>query len=191
MSNRFSFHSFLFLSAGMLLCACIPPLRQSVHEAAFPVINDRLFLYPVIDSSSIDSMEGWPTDKPLQDLLRRNFRKMDNTLFAEFRRCEKYGLYELTDDSGGSNVRVSFVIGRFRLNKDTLSFPLRMTAWNPANNKDYSLTIDGRGLYRAKSAPKSPFHYLDVILADARRYFPYHKLSGVFCRPFRTRQGSP
>jgi hypothetical protein len=53
-----------------------------------------------------------------------------------------------------------------------------------ADKTERSFPISAFGMYRAKSRPKSPVHYLDILLADFRRSFPYRKMSGVFYRPY-------
>jgi hypothetical protein len=181
----------LWASLCVLFCGCIPKLRQKSPGAQFPVMNEKIFLYPVIDSSSLELLEGWPVDKPVQDILRRHFRTIDGALLADFRQCEKYGLYEMVEDSLLSSIRVTVVVGRFEFKKDMLSFPLRMNVRRMTDNTDRPFAFIAVGMYRAASRPKSAVHYLDMLLADFRRHFPYRKMSGVFFGPMGNRKGRP
>jgi hypothetical protein len=166
----------------MLFLTCAAFLPASAPQAVFPVINEKIYVYPVIDSSSIESFQGWPSEKPLQDILLDNFRKMHRAMVIELRQREKYGLYEIVEDSLLANVRLSFVINRFQLTKDTLTFPVHMTVQRMTDKTRGEFSIKSSGKYRAKSRPKSDVHYLDILLADFRRNFPYRKISGLFYR---------
>jgi hypothetical protein len=170
--------------------SCIPVIRQSARAAAaFPVINEKIFLYPVIDSSSLQDFEGWPADKSLQDILRKHFRKLDLALLAHFRQREKYGLYEIVEDSLLSSVRIVFSIGKFQFKKDAMTFPVSMKALRLTDKTERSFSFSAVGRYRAKSRPKSQVHYLDILLSDFRRNFPFEKMSSVFYRPENRKNG--
>jgi hypothetical protein len=175
--------------AFIIWCGCIPPLHQSVRRiAAFPVMNEKMYLYPVIDSSSLENFEGWPAEKPLQNIVRSHLRKLDGALLVNFRQREKYGLYEMVEDSLLASVRITFIIGHYKFNQDELIFPVRMIARRLVDNAEYGFTVSATGRYRAKSRPKSSLHYLTILIADLRRYFPYDLFSSVFCRPLKARE---
>ncbi len=174
--------------ASAILCACVPPAHSLARRAEFPVLNEKIYLSPVIDSSSLDQFPGWPVDKTLETPLKRHFQKMDSSLFVEFRRSEKFGLYEMVDDSLSSGVAVTFVVKHFQFKKDTLLLPVHMKAEQWSTHRTYTQSLDGYGIYRAKSAPKSQLHYIDVLLADFCRNFPYKNAAGVFYMPSGTPQ---
>lgn len=173
------------VSIFMFFCGCIPQLRQQKRTAAFPVMNEKIYLHAVVDSSSLELFDGWPREKPLQDLLLGQLRKLDGALLAHFRQREKYGLYEIVEDSMLSSVRVTFVVGRFECKTDEITFPVRMTVRRQTDTAGRSFSASAVGKYRAKSRPKSDLHYIDILLADFRRNFPFELFSGVFYRPFR------
>ncbi len=164
---------------AVVFCGCIPALRQAARSAAFPAMNEKIYLYPVIDSTFLEQFDGWPEDKPIQNILLGHFRKLDAALLFNFRQHEKFGLYEMVEDSLRSSVRVSFVLGKFAYGRDAVTFPVRMTIRRFPDNTARSFFCEAAGKYRAKSRPKSPVHYLDLLLADFRRHFPYDKMSGA------------
>jgi hypothetical protein len=168
--------------AAVLLFSCTKFFITSAPQAKFPVVNEKIFIYPIIDSSSIDSFPGWPSEKAMQTVLLDNFLKLHRAMVMEFRQREKYGLYETVEDSSKAGVRLSFVIGHYQFTKDTLTFPVRMTMHRLNGNISESILMTCSGKYRAKSRPKSDVHYLDILLADFQRYFPYRKISGLFYR---------
>ena len=179
----------LWSTLVVILSSCIPVIRQSARAtAAFPVMNEKIFLYAVVDSSSLQDFEGWPADKSLQDILRRHFRKLDRALIAHFRQREKYGLYEIVEDSLLSSVRIVFSLGKFQFKKDAITFPVSMKALRLTDKTERSFSFTAVGRYRAKSRPKSQVHYLDILLSDFRRNFPFEKMSSVFYRPYENRK---
>jgi hypothetical protein len=168
----------------VILSSCIPALRQSARAtAAFPVMNEKIFLYPIVDSSSLQDFEGWPADKSLQDILRKHFQKLDRAILFHFRQREKYGLYEIVEDSLLSSVRIVFTLGKFQFKKDALTFPVSMKALRLTDKTQRSFSFNAVGRYRAKSRPKSQVHFLDILLSDFQRHFPFEKMSSVFYRP--------
>jgi len=192
----------LSVAVGAALCALygscvVPPAKSMPRRAAFPAANEKIFLSLAIDSSSLEQAPGWPAESALQAPLRSALKKLDSNMFVEFRRCEKYGLYELVDDSLRGSVYVTFVIGRFQVTKDTLAMPIRMTVSKPALTRTLSRTVWGRGVYRAKSPPKSQLHHLHILIADFCRNFPYTQAAEVFYRPANaprpgiTKKGGP
>ena len=148
--------------------------------AAIPVAGEKIFVGPPLDSSNIRGLDGWPDDKSSQDLLLINYRTMYKNLLVEFRRSEKFGLYEIVDDSLAATTVISPVLLRSSLNKDTLTLPVCLTVKQRGSKKVVVHTIPARGVYRAHSKPKSPFHFLDALLADFCRTFPYKSAVGAF-----------
>jgi hypothetical protein len=183
MKKNFQRFALLAAATGSLLCVCIPPANSIARRPAFPVANEKVYLYPAIDSSLLSRFSGWPSEASLQAPLRRALRKLDSNLSVEFRRCEKYGLYELVDDSLSAGVRVTPVIGQYQFKKDTLEMPVQMTLRNKMRKTAYLVSMTGRGIYRAKTTPKSPYHYIAILLADFCRTFPYERAAEVFYRP--------
>jgi hypothetical protein len=167
----------------LLFSGCVSSLPEVKHGAFFPVSGEKIFICPIIDSSSLDKFDGWPTEKPLQTLLQKNYQQMYQTMAVEFRRGEKYGLYEITEDSIRSTTMISFIIKHYAFKKDSLTLPVRMIIKQGTVKKSFPSVFTAYGIYKARSKPKSPFHYIDILLADFRRNFPYKQVVGVFCPP--------
>lgn len=148
--------------------------------AAIPVAGEKIFVGPPLDSSNINGLEGWPHDKSSQELLLINYRTLYKNLLVEFRRSEKFGLYEIVDDSLAATTVISPVLTRCSLNKDTLTLPVCLTVKQRGPKKVVTWTVPARGVYRAHSKPKSPVHFLDALLADFCRTFPYKSAVGAF-----------
>lgn len=171
----------------VLLCCviaggCVSSLQEAKRlKAVVPLSGEKIFIYPIIDSSSLDKFEGWPSEKPYQTLLQRNFLQMYRTMIVEFRRNEKYGLYEIVEDSTQSSTQLSFIVQRYSFKKDTLTLPVRMTIRQGTVKNAFPSVFIAYGIYKAHSRPKSPFHYIDILLADFCRNFPYKQVVGIFC----------
>jgi hypothetical protein len=84
------------------------------------------------------------------------------------------------DDSLAATTSITPIILRCSLKNDTLTLPVRLNIRQGGMKKDFSLTFSACGAYRAHSKPKSPLHYLDALLADFCRSFPYKRVVGKF-----------
>ena len=174
-------HAFYF----MVLCflfVTIPSARQR-PAAVVSLANEKVYINPFTDSSGLQAFAGWPKEPSSRKLLSRHFMDCYKNLFAEFKRCEKFGFYEMVEDSSAATVRIRLTIRPYSFAKDTLRLPVRIELKHTSGLDTYTNTIEGAGVYRAKSKPKSAFHKLDYLLADFRRYFPYAKAAALFYTP--------
>jgi hypothetical protein len=113
-------------------------------------------------------------------LLAHHFPECQKNLFAEFKRCEKFGLYEMTDNAASATVKISLTICTFSYKNSVLTFPVRIEMRRNTGIDPFSDTLIVSAQYRAASKPKSPFHLLDYLLADFRRHFPYKSTVALF-----------
>jgi hypothetical protein len=169
----------------MLLCflfVSVPHARR-LPAGVVSLANEKVYINPFVDSSCLQTFDGWPKEPSSQKLLAHHFQDCYKNLFAEFKRCEKFGFYEMVEDSSAATVRILLTIMPYSYTKDTLRFPVRIELRHAAGLDTYANTIEGTGVYRAKSKPKSQFHKLDYLLADFRRHFPYAKVTRLFFVP--------
>jgi hypothetical protein len=171
---------FLFFAlAYCLLCTTVAFCRPR-PAGVVSLANEKVYINPFVDSSSLQSCDGWPKEASSQKLLSHHFQDCYKNLFAEFKRCEKFGFYEMVEDSSAATVRIRMTVRPYSISKDTLHLPVRIELVHATGLDTYSNTIDGAGVYHVKSKPKSQFHKLDYLLADFRRHFPYAKVAGLF-----------
>jgi hypothetical protein len=172
----------LFFSriAVLLYCGTALPLCAGQTKAVFPVKSERLFLCPITDSSALGAIDGWPADSHTRTILTTNFITLHNNLFVELRRCEKFGLYEMSDDSVRAGIRVSITLLPCAVRGDSLLVPVRISASNPIAHSAYDTLISASGVYRAKSPAKSRLHFLNALVADFRRTFPVETVARLF-----------
>ena len=180
--KKHAFYGFIatvaFCVAGIRCGSSLTPSHSAA--AAIPVAGEKIFVGLPLDSSDINALDGWPDDKSSQNLLLVNYRTMYENLLVEFRRSEKFGLYEIVEDSLAATTVISPVLMRSSLNKDTLTLPVCLTVKQRGSKKIMARIVPARGVYRARSKPKSPFHFLDALLADFCRTFPYKSAVGAF-----------
>lgn len=171
-------HAFCFL---VICCLCVSmPSARRRPAGVVSLANEKVFINPFADSSGLQTFDGWPKDPSSQKLLSHHFLDCYKNLFAEFKRCEKFGFYEMVEDSSAATVRIRLTVRPYSFAKDTLRFPVRIELRHTTGLDTYSNTIEATGVYRAKSKPKSPFHKLDYLLADFRRHFPYAAFAALF-----------
>jgi len=172
------------LRAVIIVVFVAAALATSFAKTAVPpmvsLANEKVFVGAFVDSSSLGTLAGWPADSLTQKLLLARFDDVRRSLIAEFRRCEKFGYYEMVDDSSAASVRLLLTLRPYSFVKDTLRLPVRVELRHRTGIDTYANTITALGVYRAASKPKSPVHYIDNLLADYRRHFPYRKLVSLF-----------
>jgi hypothetical protein len=174
---------FIMVAAMLVLSGCIPHTRLINRRAAFPAMNEKIYVHQVKDSSSLNEFDGWPKENVLIDKITSLMKKFDSNALVEFRRDEKYGMYETSEDSLLAGIQIYFTIQHYKFKKDTLLLPVMMTIKQPSAFRSYKLLINAYGIYRVKSAPESKFHYIYLVLSDFCRYFPYDKAAGVLFNP--------
>jgi hypothetical protein len=170
--------------AMFIISLCLSFVFSAPRTAHFvSIAAQKVYICPLKDSSMLSSFEGWPKEESSQKLLTSHFDNVYKNLFAEFKRCEKYGFYEMVEDSIKATVNLIFTIKQYNYQKDSLFLPVRIELKHKSGIDTYTNTIIAYGIYKPKSKPKSQFHYLNHLLADYRRNFPYKKIASLFYPP--------
>jgi hypothetical protein len=172
----------LFAVVCFAVAACVL-LAKPRTAPMVSLANEKVFISQIADSSSLSTFEGFPKEKSSQEFLTVHFRELYKNLFAEFKRCEKFGYFEMVEDSVAATVRLQLTIRPYSFQKDTLTLPVRIELRHRTGLDTYTNTVQAWGVYRSKNKPKSPLHYLDNLLADYRRHFPYRKCAAFFYPP--------
>jgi hypothetical protein len=168
------------LSCG-LLAGCSPPHPIETYVAAtIPVVEERLSLSPLISEAQVEQLPGWPTDPYQQKILLKTFNDIWNRLQAEFRRCQKYGLYTMVDDNDNPTIRISVVLTAAEFQHDTLSMPVRLQAERLLDDQRFIYTLPARATVPSQKRDKQPFHYYGLLFSDYRRNFPFTVLVSFF-----------
>ena len=164
-----------------LLFLCAPARRIDTYIAAtIPVAEERLSLSPIISEAAPDNLPDWPDDPGQQEILLRTFNDIWSRLLAEFRKCQKYGLYTVVEDNADPTMRISVTITAMELSDDSLSMPIRLLAERLRDDQRFSFTLPVKANAPAPKKDTSPFHYYGNLLADYARIFPYRVLVSYF-----------
>jgi len=105
-----------FSIAAIALGACTVHAKTGT-AAMVSLANEKVLLSPLVDSSSLQTLSGWPKDSATRSLLLVHFRELHDALVAEFRRCEKYGYFEVVDDRQRQPSACSVSSGRIPLQR--------------------------------------------------------------------------
>ncbi|MBN1578795.1 MAG: hypothetical protein JW913_19705 [Chitinispirillaceae bacterium] len=167
-----------------LLAGCMPPHRSETYVAAatIPVADERLCLSPLISEAQVEHLPDWPSDPQQQKILLKTFDEIWERLQAEFRRCQKYGLYTMVDDYDNPTVRISVILTTVQFVKDTLSMPVRLQAERLRDDQRFIYTLPAIAVIQSEKKASQPFHYYGQLFSDYRRRFPYTVLVSFFCR---------
>ncbi|MBN1309591.1 MAG: hypothetical protein JXA18_16845 [Chitinispirillaceae bacterium] len=161
----------------------MPPHTGETHVAAtIPVADERLCLSPLISEARVENLPDWPSDPQQQKILLKTFDEIWKRLLAEFRRCQKYGLYTMAEDHDNPTVRISVMLTGVEFVKDTLVMPVRLQAERLRDDQRFVYTLPAIAVIQSKKRASQPFHYYGQLFSDYRRRFPYAVLVSFFYR---------
>lgn len=166
----------------LLLLTCAPFLSTTTYVAAtIPVVEERLSLSPLISEANIEALPNWPTDPALQKILLQNFSEIWIRLYAEFRRCQKYGLYTMVADNDNPTIRISVAIISASMANDSLYLPVRLLVERLWDDQRFIYALPASApVEQAEKLQSSPFHTYGLLLANYRRFFPYRLIVSFF-----------
>ena len=172
------------IALPLFACAvlvCTPVRRVDTYvTAAIPVVDERISISPIISEVETSNLPDWPKDPGQQKILLKTFNDIWLRLQAEFRRCQKYGLYTMVDDNDNPTIRISVVITAMDLHNDTLSMPIRLVAERLRDDQRFSYTLPAASGTSFRKRTSQPFHYYGLLLSGYARSFPYGVLVSFF-----------
>ncbi|MBD3346416.1 MAG: hypothetical protein GF401_15290 [Chitinivibrionales bacterium] len=175
--NFLCFFNALALTIAFYGCA---HNKGVVKRTRVPVQHEKIFLMPIENNSGVESLEGWPGESAYQHILMRSFQTIHEDLLIEFRRCEKYGLYEMTDDSLQATVYVKTTLKGHTITSDTLKIPVSVEVFNTATNDKHSFVLNAYTPIPPQDPDRSSFNNLGLLFACFRRNFPCRRLVSEF-----------
>lgn len=171
----------LFVILTLFLSGCAVN-KGTVKRLTVPAKHEKVFLSPLVNNSAVEVLEGWPQDSAQKSILLGYFAEIHEDLFIEFRRCEKYGLYEVVTDSLEATVHVTVKLSPHTFESDTLKIPLEIfVIHSPLRERlSYELTASGTFQRSGNGNNKPPYHYIGLMLSDLKHTFPYRKVVSYF-----------
>ena len=176
--------SFLVISWLAMIIGC-SSLSQEYLPAIFPIEQETIYLYPIQNNSLLDTFSLWPATAQLQENFKQHFAGIDKNIASEFRRCQKFGLYQIAADSAMATVRVRLTLLPARIQSDTIFLPLRLQAEMAMDMKIHIDTIAAIGIYQT-AQPVDRYKYLGMLLTDWVYNFPYVAVTNCFYAQSRT-----
>ena len=167
----------LLILISMMHFNCTVYQKHSTDEATIPVAYERLYLAPLVSEAGLENLEGWPQDPAQQEVLLKTVSDIWNKLKAEFRKCEKLGLYEMVENSEDPSMRISVIIISAQLNGDSLRMPVRLQAERIPDGQRYIYTIPA---IAQTPRQENKFHFWGLLLSQYRRNFPYKSIVSFF-----------
>jgi hypothetical protein len=165
------------------LFTCTPaPEIETWVAATISVLDERLSLSPIVSEAKVEHLPDWPSDPTEQKILLKNFDAIWNRVHAEFRRCQKYGLYAMVDDNDNPTIRISIILSDVEMVNDSLHMPVRLQAERLRDDQRFIYTIPAKAWFSPEGRSAKPFHYYGHLLADYRRNFPYRDIVSFFYR---------
>ena len=157
---------------------CSAPARDKAanEPPAVPAANETLWLAPLTDRSGISDNIALPKDSVQRAILSGHFDDIHHKLLTEFRRCEKYGLYRMVDDSLQSTIRVYVSLERTIPARDTLFIPLVVIASAPAEGGRWQFDLTMATSAPVPATEDDPFHHAGRLIVNLGNDFPYRQI---------------
>jgi hypothetical protein len=163
------------------LCAtalcCSPAPRGNALQKGIQAGNARIWLAPIINTSDIASLEGWPADTLDSAILWRRFQTLESRLLAELRRCEKYGLYTMVDAKNDASMTMTVTLLAFKRSHDTVTIPVNVhvETISSASSRDFAFRPHAPASRVEREL--NHFHYAGLILLNYVNNFPYNGIA--------------
>lgn len=167
-----------------VLLSCHPRgnVNETYIEAAIPVVDERLSLSPLISEARMEDLPNWPKNPREQKILLKNFNKIWGEVLAEFRRCQKLGLYIMVEDTDNPTIRISIVLTDIEYINDTLYLPVRLQVERLRDDQRFIYTLPAKASVGTPMKKASPYHYYGVLLTKYRKKFPHKDIVSFFYR---------
>lgn len=176
---RIAFSAFCAIA---LFCSPAPHKNDDFANKGVPAINARIWLAPLVNTSNIASIEGWPDDSLQQTIIMRRFDKIQARLFSELRRCEKYGLYTMVEDSNEASMTITVTLMPFSRDHDTVTIPAEVKIRSTVPPVDYTCKFSPRAPAFREMREKNPFHYVGLIMMNYVNEFPFKPIAHLLYR---------
>jgi hypothetical protein len=164
----------LIIAASFL---CTPPAKTGRADETFiSTVNEKIWLAPLIDLSGIPRLSGWSADTVQHAILARQFDDIRSRLLAEFRRCEKYGHYQMVHDSLQSTIRVFTILGQGIFLRDTLCIPITVSVTSPLDGQGWNFRHEVRASAPVADKERNPFHYSGLLMVELCNSFPCRQI---------------
>jgi hypothetical protein len=166
----------------ILFCVPIPQDKGDNANKGVVAINARVRLAPLINKSNIASLEGWPDDSLQRMIIMRRFDKIEEKLLSELRRCEKYGLYTMVEDSNEAGMTITVTLMPFSRDYDTVTIPVTVEIQSAVPRASYGYTFNPRVYTDRETREKNSFHYVGLIMMNCVNDFPYKAIAHLLYR---------
>ncbi|NLL12716.1 MAG: hypothetical protein GX267_04875 [Fibrobacter sp.] len=167
----------ILLFITLALCFCSPK-RLNFEPAIIPAAYEKLYLAPLISEAQMEQLDGWPYDAPTQQILMNYILGIQESLKEEFLRCEKFGYYEMVEDTQSCpTMRISVTLLKADLRNDTLKMPVNMRVERLPDGKEFIYSLTATSTSPKKS---DPLNYLKSLLNSYKQRFPYKELVSFF-----------
>lgn len=165
----------LFLFLLFFLCT---PKHVRFEPAIIPAAYEKLYLAPLISEAQLEQLKGWPVDAPTQQILMNYILEIKENLKEEFLRCEKFGYYEMVEDTESNpTMRISVTLLNADLQNDTLKIPVNMRVERLPDGKEFIYSLPA---ISTSSKSDDPLHFLGSLLHNYKQRFPYKELVSFF-----------
>ncbi|MBD3319826.1 MAG: hypothetical protein GF350_01890 [Chitinivibrionales bacterium] len=180
MNRRTVYYAHCTILAALVVMTGCAAKNKTAARLTIPAQHEKIFLKTLDNKAAIEAVGGWPGNESEQKILSALFTQIHEKLEIEFRRCEKYGLYELTQDPLEATLYVTVTLEGHSFVSNTLKIPVTVTVYHAARNKRFSFSLSALAHAPDSEVSGSDFHTLGLLLGNLHRNFPYKKIVSFF-----------
>lgn len=167
----------ILLSFIIIFCVCSKQ-QIKIEPPIIPAAYERLYIAPIVSEANLEGLSGWPKDAATQQNLVNYILEIRKKLKQEFIRCEKYGYYEIVEDTSSyPTMRISVTLLSATLQNDSLRIPVNMQVERIPDGQKFIYSLPA-----FSTTPKTAdrVHFLGSLLYNYKRQFPYKELVSFF-----------
>ncbi len=157
-------------------CVVATKLHRSLDIA-----HEKVFLFPLADSTglfaSVQEGAGYDALRDDQVALKKN---LDTVLLIEMRRCEKFGYYQMVDDSSSASVHMQLLLKQPQYKRDSLFVVVECSVQRKGVGVTDTFTVVASCLIPRKQNSDSREISTGKNIISFVYYFPAKKIAGHF-----------
>ncbi|MCU0609182.1 MAG: hypothetical protein MUF22_05400 [Chitinispirillaceae bacterium] len=166
-----------FLACTIIIGVCSAAQPAKNRDSVFIyAVNERVWLAPLENNTGITLINEWPEDTMLGSVLLRHFDDIHEGVAAEFRLCEKFGLYAMVEDSGQATTRVKVILDGFSRAGDSLIINVECLIDQRVQHNKVRLKYHSAAYAPPPDKNTGKYQYSGMILANYRSSFPYRDI---------------
>jgi hypothetical protein len=159
-----------------LLCSNTHLVKKNTSASLVKVHYQKIYLNPVNVNNALLFDAALQKEHCITKMVTDNLAEVGKNLLAEFRRCEKYGLYSMVDSMDSYSLEVTLTFDRIDLHNDTITIPATIMIRDKISQHKQSFRIITSGVSVSYPDSTTRCYRFGSAISDLRRRFPCREI---------------